>query len=156
IARSPSTPSSSAAHPSILPYLRLPRLPATCAVDPSSSLMSPCAPMDLSPLRVPPLLPRRSDPEAEQAAHVEARRHRSMNGLIRASLSNPYAVTVLALTMVVLGILAFVMIPIDILPVFKSPAVQVLTFYGGMPAEGIEKDITNRMERWVGQANGMQ
>ena len=24
-----------------------------------------------------------------------------------------------------------------------------------MPAEGIEKDITNRMERWTGQANGM-
>ena len=46
------------------------------------------------------------------------------------------------------------MIPIDILPVFKSPAVQVLTFYGGMPAASIEKDITNRMERWVGQANG--
>ena len=33
---------------------------------------------------------------------------------------------------------------------------QVLTFYGGMPAEGIEKDITNRMERWTGQANGMK
>jgi multidrug efflux pump subunit AcrB len=46
------------------------------------------------------------------------------------------------------------MIPIDILPVFKSPAVQVLTFYGGMPAASVEKDITNRMERWVGQANG--
>ena len=46
------------------------------------------------------------------------------------------------------------LIPIDILPVFKSPAVQVLTFYTGMPASSIEKDITNRMERWVGQANG--
>src|SRR6202011_4583056 len=45
-------------------------------------------------------------------------------------------------------------IPVDILPVFKSPAVQVLTFYSGMPAASIEKDITNRMERWVGQANG--
>ena len=42
----------------------------------------------------------------------------------------------------------------DILPVFKSPAVQVLTFYGGMPAASIEKDITNRMERWTGQAAG--
>ena len=44
----------------------------------------------------------------------------------------------------------------DILPVFKSPAVQVLTFYSGMPAEGMEKDITNRMERWTGQASGMR
>ena len=79
-----------------------------------------------------------------------------MNGLIRASLKNPYAVTVFCLTILVMGVLCLFMIPFDILPVFKSPAVQVLTFYGGMPAEGIEKDITNRMERWVGQANGMQ
>ena len=57
-----------------------------------------------------------------------------MNGLIRASLRNPIAVTVMSLTLVVLGGLAAYAIPIDILPVFKSPAVQVLTFYGGMPA----------------------
>ena len=31
---------------------------------------------------------------------------------------------------------------------------QTLTFYGGMPAEGVANDITNRMERWVGQASG--
>ncbi|HEX4131028.1 MAG TPA: efflux RND transporter permease subunit [Pirellulales bacterium] len=77
-----------------------------------------------------------------------------MNGLIRASLRNPYAVTVMALSLIVLGVLAVRQIPIDILPVFKSPAVQTLTFYSGMPAEGMEKDITNRMERWTGQANG--
>ena len=46
------------------------------------------------------------------------------------------------------------MIPIDILPVFKSPAVQTLTFYGGMSANSIANDISNRMERWTGQANG--
>jgi hypothetical protein len=56
-------------------------------------------------------------------------------------LRNPYAVTVMCLTLVMLGAVATSMIPIDILPAFKSPAVQVLTFYGGM----------NRMERWVGQ-----
>ncbi|HEV3163243.1 MAG TPA: efflux RND transporter permease subunit [Isosphaeraceae bacterium] len=78
-----------------------------------------------------------------------------MNGLIRASLRNPHAVTVMVLTLLVLGGLTIKMIPVDILPVFKSPAVQVLTFYGGMPAAAVEKDITNRMERWVGQANGM-
>ena len=77
-----------------------------------------------------------------------------MNGLIRASLRNPYAVAVLALTILVIGVLSLFLIPVDILPVFKSPAVQVLTFYGGMPAESVEKDITNRMERWTGQANG--
>jgi multidrug efflux pump subunit AcrB len=84
-----------------------------------------------------------------------------MNGLIRASLGNPYAVTVMSLTMLLLGfitlpILGSGMIPIDILPVFKSPAVQTLTFYGGMSANNIANDITNRMERWTGQANGQK
>src|SRR5689334_12504401 len=77
-----------------------------------------------------------------------------MNGIIRASLKNPYAVTVLCLTLVMLGTVSISLIPIDILPVFKSPAVQVLTFYGGMPAGSVEKDISNPMERWVGQASG--
>ena len=63
-------------------------------------------------------------------------------------------ITVAMLTVVLFGFLALEAIPIDILPVFKSPAVQVLTFYGGMPASGVEKDITNRMERWTGQAAG--
>jgi len=78
-----------------------------------------------------------------------------VNGLIRASLKNPHAVTVFCLTLVMLGAVSVYLIPIDILPIFRSPAVQVLTFYGGMPAASVEKDITNRMERWVGQANGM-
>src|SRR5205085_8693722 len=78
----------------------------------------------------------------------------TMNGLIRASLKNSYAVTVMSLTLVLLGTVSALSIPIDILPVFKSPAVQVLTFYGGMPASSVEKDISNRMERWVGQASG--
>ncbi len=57
-----------------------------------------------------------------------------MLSIIRGSLKNPYAVTVLVLAIAVFGILTLQSIPIDILPVFKSPAVQVLTFYGGMPA----------------------
>ena len=54
------------------------------------------------------------------------------------------------LTILVIGGLCVTVIPIDILPVFKRPAVQVLTFYAGMPATAVEKDITNRLERWTG------
>jgi multidrug efflux pump subunit AcrB len=79
-----------------------------------------------------------------------------MKGLIQASLNNPYAVVVMSLSICVLGALTLSKVPVDILPVFKSPAVQVLTFYTGMPAQHMEKDITNRMERWTGQANGMK
>jgi multidrug efflux pump subunit AcrB len=77
-----------------------------------------------------------------------------MNFLIRASLNNKYAVAVVVFTVAVLGVISLTKIPADILPPFERPAVQVLTFYGGMPAEATEKDITNRMERWTGQAAG--
>ncbi len=79
-----------------------------------------------------------------------------MNELIRVSLRNPIAVTVMTLAIVVLGVLATLAIPVDILPVFRSPAVQALTFYGGMPAASIEKNITARMERGVVQASGSE
>jgi multidrug efflux pump subunit AcrB len=79
-----------------------------------------------------------------------------MKGLIQASLGNPYAVIVMTLTVSILGSLALLNIPVDILPVFKSPAVQVLTFYGGMPALDVEKMISTRMEKWAGQANGIK
>lgn len=78
-----------------------------------------------------------------------------MNGLIRGSLRNPYAITVMALAILVIGGLTLQRIPIDILPIFKNPAVQILTFYGGMPAVGMEKSITNRMERGTGMASGV-
>src|SRR2546426_2446648 len=77
-----------------------------------------------------------------------------MNGLIKFSLNNWYAVVVMVLTLSVLGSLSILSIPIDILPVNRSPAVQVLTFYSGMPATLVEKNLSNRLERWTGQAAG--
>jgi multidrug efflux pump subunit AcrB len=79
-----------------------------------------------------------------------------MNGLIRFSLKNWHAVCVFVLTLVVVGGLLLTQIPFDILPVYNKPAVQVLTFYGGMPASNVEKDITARMERWTGQSAGVE
>lgn len=78
-----------------------------------------------------------------------------MNGLIRASIFNPRAITVLMLTLVLLGAFTLAMIPVDILPQYRSPAVQVLTFYGGMSATQVEKGISSRIERWTGQAAGV-
>src|ERR1700722_18757549 len=74
--------------------------------------------------------------------------------LIKASLKNPYMVATLVFMILVLGLLAVISIPKDILPVFKAPAVQILTYYQGMPSESVEKTITNRIERWVNQAPG--
>jgi multidrug efflux pump subunit AcrB len=74
--------------------------------------------------------------------------------LIKASLKNPYFVATVVFMILVLGVLAIFRIPFDILPVFKTPAVQVLTYFQGMPASSVEKTITNRVERWVSQAPG--
>ncbi|MCI0743997.1 MAG: efflux RND transporter permease subunit [Verrucomicrobia subdivision 3 bacterium] len=75
--------------------------------------------------------------------------------MIKGALKNPYAVAVLALAILVIGLTAITRLPTDILPTFKTSAVQILTFYPGMPAEVMEKDITTRLERWTGQANGV-
>jgi multidrug efflux pump subunit AcrB len=77
-------------------------------------------------------------------------------GLIRLALGNIYGVIVLALFICILGAVAVTSIPVDILPAFKTPAVQVLTYYNGMPARSIERTITDRVERWVNQSAGVQ
>src|SRR5438094_1986061 len=75
--------------------------------------------------------------------------------MVKTALKNPYAVIVFALAIFVIGVTAISKLPTDILPTFKTPAVQVVTFYPGMPAEVMEKDITTRLERWTGQSNGI-
>ncbi len=74
--------------------------------------------------------------------------------LIRASIRNPYMVAAFVFAIAILGLFSALSIPVDVLPVFKAPAVQVLTYYPGMPASSVEKTITNRIERWVNQAPG--
>jgi len=76
--------------------------------------------------------------------------------IVRTALKSPYAVAVMALLILVLGLVAIANLPIDILPVFKAPAVQVMTYFAGMPTAAVEKTITNRIERWTNQATGCQ
>src|SRR5262249_23253102 len=76
--------------------------------------------------------------------------------IVKVSLKNPYLVIVLALMILVVGYVAVTRIHIDILPAFKAPAVQVLTYFQGMPASSIEKTITDRIERWVNQSPGVE
>jgi multidrug efflux pump subunit AcrB len=80
---------------------------------------------------------------------------RQSNWLVRVSIANPYLVVVLCLMIVVLGYVTLTRIAVDILPSFKTPAVQVLTLYPGMPTEIMERDITNRLERWTSQSEGI-
>ncbi|MCH8905414.1 MAG: efflux RND transporter permease subunit, partial [Bacteroidetes bacterium] len=75
--------------------------------------------------------------------------------MIDISFKNPLLIVVFALIVAIFSLVAISKLPIDILPKFKTSAVQVLTLYPGMPAEVMEKDITSRIERWTGQAEGI-
>jgi multidrug efflux pump subunit AcrB len=76
--------------------------------------------------------------------------------MIQAALKNPYMVLVVALMILVVGVVSYQQIPADLLPIFKTPAVQIVTFYPGMPPEVMERDIMSRMERWTGQSVGIE
>jgi CzcA family heavy metal efflux pump len=75
--------------------------------------------------------------------------------MVRGALKNPYLIIAMVLAIVLLGGAVMHRIPVDMLPSFKTPAVLILTLYPGMPAEVMERDITTRLERWTGQANGI-
>lgn len=76
--------------------------------------------------------------------------------MLELAFKNKYLIIVLSLLIAVISIVAIGRLPVDILPQYKTSAVQVLTLYPGMPAEVMEKDITSRIERWTGQANGIE
>ena len=67
------------------------------------------------------------------------RRDLSHRRMIRAALRHPHAVAVASLALVLLGGTAATLIPTDLLPQFRTPAVQIVTFYPGMPAEVMER-----------------
>src|SRR5574340_865563 len=75
--------------------------------------------------------------------------------MVRVALRNPHLVVVGILALLLFGVTVLFRLPADILPIFKTPAVQILTLYPGMPTETMERDITNRLERWTSQANGV-
>ncbi len=64
------------------------------------------------------------------------------------SLRNPYTIIVGALVIVILGMTAFMRMPVDVFPNIKIPAVVVATFYQGMPPLDMEDNITFRYERF--------
>lgn len=76
--------------------------------------------------------------------------------MLELAFKNKHLIIVLALLVAIISLVALQRLPVDILPNYNTSAVQVLTLYPGMPAEVMEKDITSRLERWTGQANGIE
>src|SRR5579862_8917369 len=71
------------------------------------------------------------------------------------SLRHPYLIIVFCLFVCVLGITSMVRMPVDMFPPINIPVVLVATFYGGMPPQQIEADITDTFERFFTLASGV-
>ena len=77
------------------------------------------------------------------------------NKLVSFALKNPHFILVCCILVLIMGALAAISIPKDLLPSAHLPAVQILSFYPGMPVERTEKNLTARFERATGQAIGL-
>ena len=76
-------------------------------------------------------------------------------GLAGIAINNPHLIIVACLIVVILGFLSLVKLPKDLLPSANLPAVQILSFYAGMPVADVAQNLTSRFERYTGQAIGI-
>jgi len=72
------------------------------------------------------------------------------------SLRHPYFIVVICLFACVLGLTSLLQMPVDMFPPINIPVVMVATFYGGMPPQQIEADITDTFERFFTLGSGIE
>ena len=64
------------------------------------------------------------------------------------AIKYPFFILMLCLAIVVVGVTTVHRMPVDLFPPIDIPVVVVATFYGGMPPEQIEANITDTFERF--------
>lgn len=79
----------------------------------------------------------------------------AQTGIAAFSVKNPYLMIVICIIVVLMGGLAIIKMPKDLLPASKQPAVQILSLYPGMATPNIETNLTYKFERYTGQAAGV-
>jgi len=72
------------------------------------------------------------------------------------AVNNLHMTIVIFLMITLLGIVSLLKLPKDLLPSANMPAVQIVTFYPGMPVEHVEQDLTYLFERYTGMAVGIE
>jgi CzcA family heavy metal efflux pump len=80
----------------------------------------------------------------------------SSKGIAAFAIQHPHFTIVAWLIVTILGGLSLALLPKDLLPSANLPAVQILSFYPGMPVDHVEQDLTYMIERYTGQAVGME
>ncbi len=78
------------------------------------------------------------------------------NKLVNFAIRYPYFIVVACLIILILGSIAVLQMPKDLLPAANLPAVQILTFYPGMGVRDVEENLSSRFERYTGEAVGVR
>ena len=76
--------------------------------------------------------------------------------LVEASIRNPFAVLAASIGVCLLSLTVLPKVPIDILPDFGKPVVTSFFSYPGMPTLDMEMSVTNRVERALTLAGGIE
>jgi multidrug efflux pump subunit AcrB len=87
-----------------------------------------------------------------EGRHADPKSH----GLPGFAVANSHVVIVFCLIVGILGGLSLWTMPKDLLPSANMPAVQVISFYSGMPVTDVAQDLTRRFELYTGQAVGIE
>jgi hydrophobic/amphiphilic exporter-1 (mainly G- bacteria), HAE1 family len=64
------------------------------------------------------------------------------------AIKYPFFILMLCLAIVVVGVTTVARMPVDLFPPIDIPVVVVATFYGGMPPQQVEANITDTFERF--------
>lgn len=75
--------------------------------------------------------------------------------LPRFALSHPQATIILAVTMVILGVYAYIAIPVRMIPKIPSPNIGVVTQFPGMSAADMQRYITKPLEKRIQIVGGV-
>jgi multidrug efflux pump subunit AcrB len=81
---------------------------------------------------------------------------RQRSVLIDFALRNPYAVLALSIGLCLLSLTLLPSLPVDILPDFRRPVVISYFTYPGLPTIDMEKSVTERVERVLPLAGGLE
>ena len=76
--------------------------------------------------------------------------------MLRAVIQRPIAVTMLFLALVLIGALSYRRLPVDLLPSITYPRLTVITPYEDIPAEGLERLVTQPLEEVVTALSGVR
>jgi len=76
--------------------------------------------------------------------------------MIRLVIHRPIAISMFFLALVLLGLISFRRLPVDLLPSITYPRLTVTTTYGDIPADDLERLVTQPLEEVVTALSGVR